>query len=48
MTDTNTPQESSEPTSATDEELDAANGGKGGNGDGMVLGDSSKDQGVIA
>jgi hypothetical protein len=48
VTDTNTPQESSEPTSATDEELDAANGGKGGNGDGLILGDSGKDQGVIA
>ena len=48
MNDKDAPQESSETTSATDEELDAANGGKGGNGGGMILGDSSKDQGVIA
>ncbi len=48
MMDINNPHDDAELTTATDEELDAASGGTGGNGDGFIVGTEGGDQGVIA
>jgi len=41
-------QDESDPTSLNDDELDAASGGKGSQGDQVIIVETGKDQGVIA
>lgn len=47
MTDPNAPQVDADSTSATDEELTAASGGRGESGDGFIVGDEGIDQHIV-
>jgi hypothetical protein len=48
MDEKDAPQDESDTTSLNDDELDAASGGKGSQGDQVIIVDTGKDQGVIA
>jgi hypothetical protein len=48
MDEKDAPQDESDPTSLNDDELDAASGGKGSQGDQVIIVETGKDQGVIA
>ena len=42
------PRDESDPTSLNDDELDAASGGKGSQGDQVIIVETSKNEGIIA